>query len=87
MENFIPLNPEYLSRDWLAMVINHYREIKQLSPIRWIEFLRIHNLCQTLTKVLRGYHCSRVITDFRLLFVQLLIPHYCQFQLLHINGK
>lgn len=34
MENFIPLNPEYLSRDWLAMVINHYREIKQLSPIR-----------------------------------------------------
>lgn len=34
MENFIPLKPEYLSTDWLAMVINHYREKKELSPIR-----------------------------------------------------
>ena len=41
MENFIPLKPEYLSRDWLAMVINHYREIKQLSPIRWVEPYKI----------------------------------------------
>ena len=49
MENFIPLKPEYLSTDWLAMVINHYREKKELSPIRWVldlALLKLSSLSQ-----------------------------------------
>ena len=36
MENFIPTRPEFLTKDWLLMVINQYRDIKQLSLLRWV---------------------------------------------------
>ena len=34
MENFIPTRPEFLTKDWVLMVINQYRDIKQLSLLR-----------------------------------------------------
>ena len=34
MENFIPTRPEFLTKDWVLMVINQYRDIKHLSLLR-----------------------------------------------------
>ena len=34
MDKFIPNKQAFLTPDWFMMVINHYRDTKQLSPIR-----------------------------------------------------
>ena len=34
MENFIPTKKEFFTRDWFLMVLNHYRDVKQLSLLR-----------------------------------------------------
>lgn len=40
MENFIPTRPEFLTKDWVLMVINQYRDIKQLSLLRTPEEIK-----------------------------------------------
>jgi len=40
MENFIPTRPEFLTKDWVMMVINQYRDIKHLSLLRTPEEIK-----------------------------------------------
>lgn len=67
MENFIPTRPEFLTKDWLLMVINQYRDIKHLSLLRCPEEIQSitcspHPIarCQLSTSycVLVNYTCN-----------------------------
>jgi len=40
MENFIPTRTEFLTKDWVLMVINQYRDIKHLSLLRTPEEIK-----------------------------------------------
>jgi len=67
MENFIPTRPEFLTKDWLLMVINQYRDIKQLSLLRTPEEIKSitcsphplsRNLMSTSYCVTVNYSCN-----------------------------
>ena len=38
--DFIPCRPEFLTKDWLMMVLNQYRSLKEQSLIRWLNHQR-----------------------------------------------